>query len=125
VGFQEYQQALSEANVDLSVPWMSPKDKGAVKERNRAEALLTTLPSMDDAFAKAASQLQTLKGTREGSYSWIGWLAHAEDGSWRVETSLGRVADGKLVVIVKPPAGKTASIEDIGDAKSGEVRVTS
>jgi hypothetical protein len=122
-GFQEYQQALSEANVDLSVSWMSPKDEGAIKERNRAEALLTTLPSMEDAFAKAASQLQTLKGTSEGSYSWIGWLAHAEDGNWRVETSTGQVSDGKLVVIAKPPGSKTAVIEEIGEAKAGEAKV--
>ena len=124
-GFREYQQALSEGNVDLSVPWMSPKDEGAVKERNRAETLLTTLPSMDDAFAKAASQLQTLKGPSEGSYSWIGWLAHAEDGNWRVETSTGQVSDGKLVVIAKPPGGKTAVIEVIGEAKAGEAKVAS
>ncbi|WP_428308003.1 hypothetical protein [Lacipirellula sp.] len=122
-GFREYQRALGEGNVDLSVPWMSPKDEGAAKERTRAETLLATLPSMDDAFTVAASQLQTLKASHEECYSWVGWLTRVDDGNWRVEVPSGQIADGKLVVIAKPPGVKTAVVDVIGEAKAGEARI--
>ena len=124
-GFREYQRALSEGNVDLSVPWMSPKDEGAIKERTRAETLLTTLPSMDEAFLNAANQLQTLKSSDEGSYSWIGWLTHSEDGSWCVETPSEQFPNGSLVIVTKPPGGKVVAIESIGEAAAGEAKVMS
>lgn len=124
-GFEEYRKALSNANVDLSVPWMAPRDDAAAKERARAEVLLTGLPQMEEAMVTAASQLKILRRPKDGRYSWIAWLDRDETGVWQLSSTNKDYSNGDLCVICKDSGDEGARVEVIGDVESGKPRLSS
>lgn len=120
-GFKAYQDTITQANVDLSVPWMAPDDNLAASERKRADVLLTNLPPVDDAIQKTARAYKSLVTPHDGGYQWVGWLEQGPDGMWTCRTKSRLPSDGTLHIVYLEPGKTTATVTEIGKVRSGNI----
>jgi hypothetical protein len=121
--FAEYRDALSKANVDLSVPWMAPRDDIAGKERKRAEILMPTLPSPQAAIDDAARRFKDIRQPFDDSITWIGWCSRDMSGKFAVlpEQEVGMT--GELVVVLNDSVDSAVRLETIGVVDGGAAQI--
>lgn len=120
-GFKAYQDTITQANVDLSVPWMAPDDDLAATERKRAEVLISNLPPVNEAIQATAKTYKPLIAPYEGGYQWVGWLTQGTDALWTCQLKDRLSGDGKLFIIHLEPGKSVATISEVGKVQEGKV----
>ena len=120
-GFRSYRRAMDESNVDLSVAWMSPRDKTAQKERDRAELLLRALPDVKKSIKKTADLYKKLAKSAADTYRWVGWLDQGLDGEWTCHIQKPRKLSGELVVLNPTADFSAAEILTVGRIDNGKI----
>jgi hypothetical protein len=114
---RRFKDQVSQAGVDVSVPWMDPESREADQVRPKALELVRSLPELGalrkDALARRAAVRRLLSGHPQA----VGWLAREPEG-WRVRTGAALPPQGELRVAVAGDyvhgAWKTVGVIDQG-----------
>lgn len=123
--FSDYLKELAAANVDLTVPWMEPRNDDAERERRRAETAFSSLPGIRDELNAAAKRLRELQAPVDAGYRWIGWIGANDDGAPAVELKSLIPTSGRLHVVGRGRANSSSyAAQEIGKLTNGDVALS-
>jgi len=120
--FGEYRNRLDAASVDLSLPWMDPRNQTVVAERGRAEFLLSSLPDIKEIILNTASRLKSARHESIDSIRWAGWLHNDSRGDWKILIQGDGILDGDLVLIEMQEGAPQATLHVVGEVKDNQAR---
>ena len=116
--FATYRNRLDSEDIDLSVPWMDPRDRSVSPERVRAEFLLDGLPDLKEIIRDTATRLKAWQQESIGDVHWIGWLHRNRRGDWVLLSPANNKSDGDLLVIEQPEGSPQAVLHAVGEVKA-------
>lgn len=119
--FGRYKTKIDESDVDLSVSWLSPKDKSAEEERSRAKALFARLPAPKEMIQDASVRLREFHEPPMRSCLCIGWLGRDKQGAWKCHRRKSASIDGELVILHQATGSQTAEFVVIGTIDSDAI----
>jgi len=122
--FGDYRNRLDAADVDLSVPWMDPRNQSVLAERGRAEFLLGSLPDLKDIILNTASRLKSVRQESVDGIRWIGWLHRHSLGDWQMLGQEEGLTDGDLVVIDMQEGSSGATFHVVGKTKDNKTELS-